>query len=66
MESVAASEVVLQRVLIYTIQYLMFDSFLIVPDKSFIFKTDVFSFLAFRKIYGWKSLKTKGEKRVEH
>jgi hypothetical protein len=47
-------------------KYLMFDSFLTVPDKSFIFNTDVFSFLAFRKIYGWKLLKTKGEKRVEH
>ncbi len=44
----------------------MCDSFLIVLDKSFVFNTGIFSFLTSRKIYGWKLLKTKGEKRVEH
>ena len=44
----------------------MYDSFLDVPDKSFVFNTDVFSVLAFRKIYNWNLLKTTGEKRVTH
>lgn len=44
----------------------MFDSFVVTPDKFFIFNDGVFRFLVSNKICGQNPLKTKDEKRVEH